>query len=56
MNTVILVAGFNDSNEMQSGIKQMDKIDLSFVRKVSADETYSASDHFNADFSHFIEN
>ena len=25
----------------------MNKIDLNFVRKVSADETYSASNHFN---------
>ena len=39
MNTVILVAGFNDSNKMQSDIKQMDKVDLNVDRKVSADET-----------------
>ena len=32
----------------------MDKIDLNFVRKVSAGKTYSASNHFNANFSHFL--
>ena len=57
MNTVTFVAVFNDSKKMENDIKEkMDKIDLNFVRKVSVNETYSASNSFNANFSHFIKN
>ena len=56
LNTVILVAGLNDSNKWRQYQTEMDKIDLNFVRKVSANETCSASNHFSANFSHFIKN